>query len=434
MKIGVRLRSGTQSPVSLAHVVLDAERADLDFVHLADDPRLPIDGVNHASSTWPSLGAISVATLFVHVQIDGIPITGPLHPAAVAHLATSAGALLRGRFTVGFSAGSCDAVTGRARLARPVRLRALAEGIDVFRRLAAGERVDQQDGGLVVNDFRLPGGLAKVPPVSITATEETEAALAAELGCHLVVPLGADVAGVIDAYRRAGGSGDVAAPLLLADPDEPTSLATARIMLTDRAALDDRRSRAEDADLTDADDDVTPDWVDPTQPDEMTSAVRGLAELGVVRIELMSPSRDPHLAIRQWRTYRELIDLPVRRPGDVAEPPAPIDLAEPVVAPPPPESQREVAAVVEVAAAPAPAPAPVPAPVATPEPDLDIVAADASGTAPEPEPEAQPETNVDESPQEAPVKSGLRDALEVALADDEPPNETVLEFSDALES
>ena len=303
MEIGLRLRGGAQSPVSLAHVVLEAERAGLEFVCVADDLRSSDVGIGFPSSVWPSLGAVAVATRRIRVQIDGISITGSMHPASVAHLAMSAAAMLSGRFTVGFSAGSSRAVTGRAHPARPVRLRALAEGIDVFRRLTAGEAVDQSDTGIVINDLRLPGGSSAPISVSLTATEETEASLAAELACNLVVPLGADITRVVAAYQAAGGRGEVSAPLLLADHSDPKSIDIARAMLLDRAVLDDAREAgiADPAPLSD--DDVAARWLDVAEPSRVSDAMAQLSELGVRRLELMSPSHDPHLAIRQWREY-----------------------------------------------------------------------------------------------------------------------------------
>lgn len=286
MRIGLRLRAGAQSPVSLAHVVLDAERADLDFVRMADDARPPMVGVNHATSVWPALGAVAVATRRVDVQIDGICVTGPMHPVAIAQLAVGACAMLPGRFSVGFSAGTEHAVVGRVRPTGPVRLRALTEVVDVFRRLTRGERVDQQDTGIVVNDLRLPGTPLLPPSVSITASDESEAALAAELACHLVVPLGADLVGLVAAYRRAGGAGEVSAGLLLAEPFDPASLVVARLMITGPAQSDQA---------------IREMWVDPAESGRLSAALDHLADLDVAHVELMSPAGDPHLAIRQWR-------------------------------------------------------------------------------------------------------------------------------------
>ena len=325
MEIGLRLRGGAQSPVSLAHVVLEAERAGLEFVCVADDLRSSDVGIGFPSSVWPSLGAVAVATRRIRVQIDGISITGSMHPASVAHLAMSAAAMLSGRFTVGFSAGSSRAVTGRAHPARPVRLRALAEGIDVFRRLTAGEAVDQSDTGIVINDLRLPGGSSAPISVSLTATEETEASLAAELACNLVVPLGADITRVVAAYQAAGGRGEVSAPLLLADHSDPKSIDIARAMLLDRAVLDDAREAgiADPAPLSD--DDVAARWLDVAEPSRVSDAMAQLSELGVRRLELMSPSHDPHLAIRQWREYNGAHDPAAVSPQPlVGQMPAPV--------------------------------------------------------------------------------------------------------------
>ena len=182
------------------------------------------------------------------------------------------------------------------------------------------------------------------------------------------IAVATDVASVVDAHQAAGGSGDVSAALLLADLAGPRSIDVARAMLVDRADLDDALEAGVPDEGRLFDDDVEARWIDVTEQSRPSDAIAQLSGLGVRRIELMSTSRGPHLAIRQWRECNGVVETPGEsRQPLVEQGPRP----RPVAAPAPFDVEADGA--VSAAARPRPAvvtgePARVHAPAAALEP------------------------------------------------------------------
>jgi probable non-F420 flavinoid oxidoreductase len=154
-----------------------------------------------------------------------------IHPAISAQAIATLEVMNPGRYWVALGSGENlnERITGDAWPAKSVRNERLRECVDIIRALLAGEEVDHT-GHVRVDRARLWTRPQTPPPLLATAVTPETAAWAASWADGLVtVNQGLDdLRRVADAYRSAGGRGDVLVQVHVSwNPNAETALAQA---------------------------------------------------------------------------------------------------------------------------------------------------------------------------------------------------------------
>jgi G6PDH family F420-dependent oxidoreductase len=159
------------------------------------------------------LGAIAQAADGLHLATG---VTAPLsrmHPVVVAHAAATAAVLLEGRFALGLGTGERlnEHVVGGHWPRPAIRRRALAEAVEVIRRLFDGDEVSFEGDHVTVEHAQLFSRPEVPPPIWIAASGPKTAKLAGAKGDGLI-GLAPDPS-LVAAYETAGGDGEHLAQL-----------------------------------------------------------------------------------------------------------------------------------------------------------------------------------------------------------------------------
>jgi coenzyme F420-dependent glucose-6-phosphate dehydrogenase len=224
-KYGLTLSSEEHSPAHLVDLAVAAEEAGFDFVSISDHFHPWITEQGHSPFVWSVLGAIAARTTNIEV---GVGVTCPtirIHPAINAQAVATTASLFGDRFTWGVGTGEAlnEHVLGDRWPPAPQRLAMLEEALEIIRALWTGESITHRGEYYSVEDariFDLPDGSI---PVLVSAFGDKSAELAARVGDGLWTT--GTKSDVVDAYRSAGGSGDVWTQLSLCwDEDEEAAL------------------------------------------------------------------------------------------------------------------------------------------------------------------------------------------------------------------
>ena len=192
----------------LAHAV-SAERAGFEFVTVSDHFHPWTSSQGHSPFAWTTVGAIGARTEEVEI---GTGVTCPLiryHPAVIAQAAATAAELTGGRFFLGIGTGEAlnEHITADRWPPADVRQEMLVEALEIMRALWTGETVDYEGDFYVVENARLFSTPSEPPRVFWAASGEKSAALAGKHADGLWAT--SPSRETVDAYRKAGGEGDV---------------------------------------------------------------------------------------------------------------------------------------------------------------------------------------------------------------------------------
>jgi G6PDH family F420-dependent oxidoreductase len=232
VKIGYKLFAEAFSPQELVAQAVRAEAAGFDFVEISDHYHPWLFSHDHSGFAWSVLGAIAARTERIGLATG---VTCPFlryHPAVVAQAAATVALLGDGRVTLGIGAGERlnEHVVGRGWPAAAVRHEMLREAIEIIRLLWSGGYQSYRGRHLTLEDARV-FDLPDTPPRIAVAIGGPEAArLAAELGDAIFAT--EPEAELVDAYRKAGGSGPRYGEVPLAwAPDEAAAVESAHGMI-----------------------------------------------------------------------------------------------------------------------------------------------------------------------------------------------------------
>jgi coenzyme F420-dependent glucose-6-phosphate dehydrogenase len=224
-KYGLTLSSEEHSPAHLVDLAVAAEDGGFDFVSISDHFHPWISEQGHSPFVWSVLGAIAARTTDLEVGVGVTCPTVRIHPAINAQAVATTASLFGDRFTWGVGTGEAlnEHVLGDRWPPAPQRLAMLEEALEIIRELWTGESVTYRGEFYTVEDariFDLPDGSI---PVLVSAFGDKSAELAARVGDGLWTT--GTKTEVIDAYRSAGGSGDVWTQLSLCwDEDRDAAL------------------------------------------------------------------------------------------------------------------------------------------------------------------------------------------------------------------
>jgi G6PDH family F420-dependent oxidoreductase len=209
MKIGYWLSSEEHGPRELVENAKLAEAGGFEFALISDHIHPWVDAQGHSPFVWGVLGAIGQSTTTIRI---GTAVTCPLiriHPAIVAHAATTAQALLDGRFFLGVGTGENlnEHVLGDRWPRADERLEMLEEAIEIIHKLFAGDYETYRGKHYTVEQLKLYDAPTHPPAIIMAAKAEASAQLAAAVadGTMNTSP----DAEIVQAFKVAGGRGPI---------------------------------------------------------------------------------------------------------------------------------------------------------------------------------------------------------------------------------
>lgn len=288
------------SPGRLLADVQRAERAGFRMAMCSDHFAPWSVRQGHSGFAWSWLGAALATT---DLELGTVCAPGQrYHPAVVAQASATLAQMFPGRFWLALGSGQNmnEHITGAPWPAKDLRQARLEECVDVIRRLHAGEEVTHR--GLVEVDRARVYSLPDAPPPLLgpaltPATAERAAAWADGL-----ITVNADletVAGIVRAYRGAGGRGPLALQVHISIAD---TIGQARDLARDQwrnnaidAPLDADLATPEELDLAGRylpDEKISEVVIVTDSVDDLVGRLREFEELGFERIYLHHVARD----------------------------------------------------------------------------------------------------------------------------------------------
>ena len=224
MQIGYTLMGEQRGPRQLVTDAVAAEAAGFDFLVASDHYSPWLESQGHSPYTWSVLGAVAQAT-------ERIPfmtyVTCPIlryHPAVVAQKAATVQLLSDGRFSLGLGAGEQlnEHVVGKGWPPVDVRHAMLTEAVEIVRELWKGGFTNYRGQHFTVESAKVYDLPEQLPPIGIAGSGKQSTALAAEQGDYLIAT--EPKKEIVEAYRAAGGTGEVIGQFPVCYGEETKSL------------------------------------------------------------------------------------------------------------------------------------------------------------------------------------------------------------------
>ena len=222
VKLGYKLMSEEHGPADLVRNAVRAEQAGFEFAAISDHFFPWLDEQGHSPFAWTVLGAIANATRRIGLMTA---VTCPImryHPAIVAQGAATMAVLSDDRFVLGLGAGERlnEHVVGEGWPGIGERHERLSEAYDIIRGLLDGTLRNYRGGYFSLDDARLFDRPDRPPPIIGAAGGPEAARLAGRKADGLITTV--PDAGLIEAYRSAGGKGPLYAevPMCYAESED----------------------------------------------------------------------------------------------------------------------------------------------------------------------------------------------------------------------
>ena len=298
-------------PQDLLEQAIAAERAGFDGLTCSDHLQ-PWWEDGESGHAWVWLGAAGQAT--EHVAIGtGVTPPGPrYHPVLIAQAWATLELLFPGRPYLGIGSGESLNESPLGADWPPVteQIERLEEGLQIIRRLLAGETVDHDGKHFSTKQARLHSRPQRVPPIYVSAFGPQAADVAGRLGDG-VWTLGDPESApeIVDAYRAAASAAG-------REPGEIVLQGSFSWAETDEAALESARvwkgaqpkeffrddwhdpaAMYEEGARQVSDDDLRESVIVASDPEEHVERVRALVEMGASIVPLQNSSPDPIAAI-----------------------------------------------------------------------------------------------------------------------------------------
>jgi coenzyme F420-dependent glucose-6-phosphate dehydrogenase len=276
------------------------------------------DGQSGQAWTW--LGAVGHAVPKLSIGTGVTALVHRYHPAVVAQAFMTLEEMFPGRAFLGAGSGEAlnEVPCGADWPSVGEQIERMDQALDVITRLWDGETVTADHGWFKVKDCKLYTRARSRPKLYLSAFGDQAAHVAANRADG-VWTLGDPEAApdVVDAYRSAGGDGEVIIHAGFAWAEDDDKLMEGvrpwRATVPDEFYVDDWHDPAkmqEHAAQQVSDDDLRQSFVESTDPDEHVEKVRQLEQLGATVVCLQNMSgADPMGTIR---VYKESV-LPALR-------------------------------------------------------------------------------------------------------------------------
>jgi coenzyme F420-dependent glucose-6-phosphate dehydrogenase len=206
-EFGYALSSEEHPPQDLVRNAREAEEAGFTFALISDHFHPWTDSQGHSPFVWSIIGGIAQATERLRIGTGVTCPTMRIHPAVIAHAASTCAAMLPGRFFLGVGTGENlnEHILGDHWPAPDERLEMLEEAIEVIRLLWQGDYQTHRGKHYTVEEARLYTLPDEPPPIAVAASKPLAAELAGRGGDALISV--APDAEIVAGYREAGGEG-----------------------------------------------------------------------------------------------------------------------------------------------------------------------------------------------------------------------------------
>ncbi len=207
MELGYAISCEERRPLDIVRDARAAEEAGMRFALISDHFHPWTDSQGQSAFVWSVIGAIATHTDELRL---GTGVTCPMirvHPVVVAQAAATSAAMMDGRFFLGVGTGENlnEHVTGARWPAPDERLEMLEEAIRLMRQLWDGGYQTFRGKHYVADHARIYTLPEEPIQIAVAAAMPKAAELAGRLGDALINT--APDAGIVDAYRSAGGDG-----------------------------------------------------------------------------------------------------------------------------------------------------------------------------------------------------------------------------------
>jgi coenzyme F420-dependent glucose-6-phosphate dehydrogenase len=297
-------------PEELLRQAIAAEQAGFDGISSSDHLQPWWEG-GESGHTWPWLGACGAAVPNVPIG-TGVTSTGArYHPAMIAQAWMTLERLFPGRPFLGIGSGEAlnEVPVGDEWPSVGDQIERLEESLKFIRRLWDGETITEQGRFYTLTDCRLHTRAERHPPIWVSAFGPEAAAVAGRQGDGLwTLPDPESTPVVIEAYRDAGGDGEIVFQALFswADSDD-AALESARKWKgaqPEEHYRDDWHIPAkmyENGEAQMSDDEFKENAIVSSDASEHIDRIRELEELGATVIVLQNNSgADPMKAIEVY--------------------------------------------------------------------------------------------------------------------------------------
>jgi coenzyme F420-dependent glucose-6-phosphate dehydrogenase len=217
---GYTLSSEEHRPSDLVRYAQRAEELGFSFVSLSDHYHPWIDRQGHAPFAWCVVGGVAATTSQISLGTGVTCPTVRIHPAVIAQAAATAADMMPGRFFLGVGSGENlnEHILGDRWPETGVRIEMLEEAVEVIRKLWQGGYQSHHGKHYTVENARIYTLPDQLPAIIVSATGPQAAEAAARVGDGLWST--SPNAEVVDAWRKAGGSGPVYGQLTVCFHDE----------------------------------------------------------------------------------------------------------------------------------------------------------------------------------------------------------------------
>jgi len=212
------------SPDDLLQHVVAAERAGFDGIG-ASDHLQPWWEPGESGQTWVWLGAAAQATERVPIGTAVTPPGARYHPALIAQAWMTLERMYPGRSFLGIGSGEAlnEVPVGDDWPSTGDQIARMDEALGMIRRLWDGETITEDGEFFRARDLKLHTFADRKPPIWVSAFGPQAAEVAGRRGDGLwTLPDPESTPEVIEAYRNAGGDGEIVFQVLVswADTDE----------------------------------------------------------------------------------------------------------------------------------------------------------------------------------------------------------------------
>jgi coenzyme F420-dependent glucose-6-phosphate dehydrogenase len=198
-------------PEELLRQSVAAERAGFDGISCSDHLQPWWDG-GESGATWPTLGAIGHATDEILLGTGVTPTAARYHPALIAQAWMTLERLNPGRMFLGIGSGEAlnEVPIGDDWPPPGDQIARMDEALGFIDRLWRGETVTERGRFYTLRDCRIWTPADRRPPIWVSAFGSKAAEVAARRGDGVwTLPDPESTPGLLDAYRAAGGDGEV---------------------------------------------------------------------------------------------------------------------------------------------------------------------------------------------------------------------------------
>jgi coenzyme F420-dependent glucose-6-phosphate dehydrogenase len=218
-------------PEALLEQAVAAEKAGFDGLSSSDHLQ-PWWEPGESGHTWPWLGAAGAATSKLPLGTGVTPTGARYHPAMIAQAWVTLERLFPGRPFLGIGSGEAlnEVPVGDDWPSVGDQIARMDEALSIIDRLWKGETLTEQGRFYTCQDLKLHTLSERRPPIWISAFGPQAGEVAAKWGDGIwTLPDPESTPGLLDAWRDAGGSGEVVFQALFSwAPDDDTALETVR--------------------------------------------------------------------------------------------------------------------------------------------------------------------------------------------------------------